>query len=86
MKVGLRVKIGLMILGTLVYGATSGGQAQKPPVPTGVTAAAGNTEVGLRWSAAAGATNYHLKRSTTSGGPYTQIASPTYCIGRLFAD
>jgi fibronectin type 3 domain-containing protein len=25
----------------------------------------------LSWNASAGATYYHLKRSTTSGGPYT---------------
>ena len=78
MKVGLRVKIGLMVLSTLVFSVTSYGQAQKPTVPTGVTAAAGDTKVGLRWSAATGATSYRLKRSTTSGGPYAQIAAPTY--------
>jgi len=78
MKVGLRAKIGLMVLGTLVSSVISHGQVQKPPVPTGVTAAAGDTKVGLRWSAATGATSYHLKRSTTSGGPYTRIASPTW--------
>src|SRR5262249_58612437 len=78
MKVRLRVKIGLTVLGTLLSSLTSHGQVQKPPVPTGVTAAAGDTKVGLRWSAATGATSYHLKRSTTSGGPYAQIASPTW--------
>jgi fibronectin type 3 domain-containing protein len=41
--------------------------------PTGLTAAAGDSQVALSWSAAAGATKYHLKRATTSGGPYTQI-------------
>ena len=41
--------------------------------PTGLTAAAGDAQVALRWSATTGATKYHLKRSTTSGGPYTQI-------------
>ena len=38
-----------------------------------MTAAAGDTQVALNWSATSGATKYHLKRATTSGGPYTQI-------------
>src|SRR5208282_1263612 len=40
------------------------------------SATAANTQVGLSWMAAAGATSYHVKRSTTSGGPYTQVAAP----------
>jgi hypothetical protein len=78
MKVGLRVKIGLLVSVTLASGVASHGQTQKPAVPTGVTAAAGDTKVGLRWSAAAGSTSYHLKRSRTGAGPYTEIASPTW--------
>jgi fibronectin type 3 domain-containing protein len=48
-----------------------------PPVPTGLQATAGNAQVNLSWSASTGATSYILKRSTTSGGPYTQIATPS---------
>ncbi|HXM65052.1 MAG TPA: fibronectin type III domain-containing protein [Terriglobales bacterium] len=48
-----------------------------PPVPTNLAATAGNAQVGLSWSASSGATSYNVKRSTTSGGPYTTIASPT---------
>src|SRR5579864_7507975 len=48
-----------------------------PAVPTNLTAIAGNGQVALSWSASSGATSYNVKRSTTSGGPYTTIASPT---------
>ena len=40
-------------------------------------AISGNAQVGLTWSGSAGATSYKVKRSTTSGGPYTTVASPT---------
>jgi len=45
--------------------------------PTGLTAKAGNAQVSLQWSGSTGATSYHVKRATTSGGPYTQVAAPT---------
>src|SRR5208337_1158694 len=48
-----------------------------PAAPTGLTASAGNAQVSLTWNASTGATSYHVKRSTTSGGPYTQIGAPT---------
>src|SRR6202035_1354179 len=48
-----------------------------PPPPANLTATAGNGQVGLSWSASTGATSYNVKRSTTNGGPYTTIASPT---------
>lgn len=48
-----------------------------PPVPTGLQATAGNAQVSLSWSASTGATSYSVKRSTTNGGPYTQIATPS---------
>jgi beta-glucanase (GH16 family) len=46
-----------------------------PDAPTGLSAAAGNTQVALNWSASTGATNYNVKSSTTNGGPYTTIGS-----------
>ena len=52
-------------------------QSAVPAAPTNLTATAGNGQVGLTWSASTGATSYNLQRSTTSGGPYTTIASPT---------
>src|SRR5207249_6811950 len=48
-----------------------------PAAPTNVTATGGNGQVVLSWSASSGATSYNVKRSTTSGGPYTTIASPS---------
>jgi fibronectin type 3 domain-containing protein len=48
-----------------------------PPVPSGLTATAGNAQVSLTWSVSSGATSYHVKRATVSGGPYTQVSAPT---------
>jgi hypothetical protein len=43
--------------------------------PMVVRAEAGNGKVTLSWTAASGATGYNVKRGTTSGGPYSTIAS-----------
>ena len=56
--------------------ATPTAPVTTPPAPTGLQATAGNAQVSLAWSASTGATSYHVKRSTTSGGPYTQISAP----------
>src|SRR5208283_5838477 len=48
-----------------------------PATPTGLSANSGNAQVFLAWSSTSGATSYHVKRATTSGGPYTQIGAPT---------
>jgi fibronectin type 3 domain-containing protein len=56
--------------------ATPVAPAAPPAAPTGLQATGGNAQVILNWTASTGATSYHVKRSTTSGGPYTQIAAP----------
>ena len=48
-----------------------------PSTPTGLAATPGDNQVNLIWTAPVGATNYYVKRATTSGGPYTLIASST---------
>ncbi|MEC0228202.1 S-layer homology domain-containing protein [Paenibacillus alba] len=49
-----------------------------PNAPTGLTAvAAVDNQINLTWSGAVGAEQYTVKRSTTSGGPYTTIATVT---------
>jgi len=54
-----------------------------PAAPTGLTATAGNSQVGLSWSASSGATSYNVYRGTTSGGESgtaiaTGIATTSY--------
>ncbi|BDI28202.1 hypothetical protein CCAX7_002530 [Capsulimonas corticalis] len=48
-----------------VTGATT---PSAPSAPTGLTAAAGNAQVALSWTAASGATSYSIFRGTASGG------------------
>jgi cellulose 1,4-beta-cellobiosidase len=48
-----------------------------PSVPAGLSAAAGNAQVVLNWTASSRATVYNVKRSITTGGPYAQISTPT---------
>ncbi len=49
--------------------------ASVPPTPTGLTTSPGSSKVFLSWDATPGATGYNVKRATTSGGPYTTVAS-----------
>ncbi|MGA2179520.1 MAG: hypothetical protein ABSH15_08070 [Verrucomicrobiota bacterium] len=63
----------------LIRHVTGAGLLPPPPpppgVPTGLTATAGYGQVLLTWVASPGATNYNIKRSLSSVGPYTTIAS-----------
>jgi hypothetical protein len=43
--------------------------------PDNLVATGDIATIGLSWSASIGATGYNVKRSTTSGGPYVQLAS-----------
>lgn len=52
-----------------------------PPAPISLVADPGDEEVALDWATSAGATSYIVKRSDSTGGPYTSIANttvPTY--------
>jgi beta-galactosidase len=46
-----------------------------PAAPTGLTAVPGDGQVALSWTGSSGATNYNVKRSTTSGGTYTTVTN-----------
>ena len=48
-----------------------------PAIPMGLKAMAGNAKVSLNWSASSGASGYHVKRATKSGGAYTDIGAPS---------
>jgi hypothetical protein len=62
--------------GSSGYGGGGGG-GSAPAAPTGLTATAANQQVALSWLASTTASSYHVKRATTTGGPYAQVAAPT---------
>jgi len=48
-----------------------------PAAPTNLAATGGDSKVTLTWTAPAGTvTSYNVKRSPTSGGPYTAVSTP----------
>jgi hypothetical protein len=67
---------GYLTATALVLGANGASPQPTPSTPTGLAATAGDWRVSLTWSPAGGnPTSYTLKRSTTSGGPYTSVYS-----------
>ncbi len=46
-----------------------------PSAPTNLGATPGNAQVSLGWTAVSGATGYNVKRSTSNGGPYSNVAT-----------
>jgi fibronectin type 3 domain-containing protein len=55
--------------------SATAGATSAPAAPTSLTATAGNAQVALSWTASSGATSYNVLNSTTSGGPYTTVAT-----------
>ena len=61
-----------------VNGNLCGASSGNPPLaPTGLTATSGNQQISLAWTGSLAATAYQVKRSTTNGGPYTTVGTPT---------
>lgn len=52
-------------------------QPVAPSAPVNVQAQAGNSQVVLSWSQPSGAVSYIVERSTTAGGPYTTVGTPS---------
>jgi endoglucanase len=72
----VRVQSGLLTANDISGNYTAGLlAAASPSKPTGLTAAPGDTQVTLNWSAATNARGYSVKRSTVSGGSYSIVAT-----------
>ncbi|MCI0535164.1 MAG: fibronectin type III domain-containing protein, partial [Verrucomicrobiales bacterium] len=58
-----------------------------PAVPTGLTATAvSSSQINLSWNDVSNETGYRVKRSTTSGGPYSQVGGDLSANTTTFAD
>ncbi|WP_018751213.1 glycoside hydrolase family 9 protein [Paenibacillus sanguinis] len=64
---------GVQVFGELPSGGGTPGIPSVPAAPRGVTATAGDGLVQLSWNAVSRADEYVVKRSETSGGPYTEV-------------
>ncbi|MEO7100633.1 MAG: RICIN domain-containing protein [Luteolibacter sp.] len=60
-----------------ITGGNGASPIAAPAAPLCFYTAPGQYKVPLRWSESFGATSYKVKRATTSGGPYTTIATVT---------
>jgi hypothetical protein len=56
--------------------STQSGASAVPAVPVQVQALPGDAQIMLTWAASSGASSYVVERSSQSGGPYTQVATP----------
>ena len=74
---------------SLLYGAnaipalTFADVAVAPAAPASLSATGAAGQVALSWTASTGATGYNIKRSLTSGGPYSVVGTAT---GTSFTD
>ena len=57
-----------------------------PDAPSYLSATAGNGQVDLSWGAVTGATSYTLKRSTSSGGSYTNVTGAVNTAATSFTN
>jgi hypothetical protein len=74
--VGITSEARAQLLAALSWARSTSYVAPPPPsAPTNLNATAGDMQVSLSWNSVAGATSYSVKRSTTSGGPYSTIVS-----------
>ncbi len=81
-----RVESGVLTAGDVAANYAAGPLAAIsgiPRVPTGLTASAGNMQVGLSWTASVGAESYNVKRSTNNGVTYSTIATGITSPGYL---
>lgn len=58
-----------------ITGGNGGAPIVAPAAPTMLLASPGDGAVPLRWQASFGASSYTVKRSTSSGGPFSTVAS-----------
>ena len=54
--------------GTYGYSSEANATPTAPAAPTGLTATAGNAQIGLGWASSTGATQLYIYRGTSSGG------------------
>jgi cellulose 1,4-beta-cellobiosidase len=62
--------------GTVTHGASTTLLVNLAP-PSGLIATPGYGNVSLSWAPSVGASSYHVRRATVSGGPYVTVGCPT---------